>query len=260
MTGDLGRIRALAVVAGLALALGCAGSHEAEQQSKNKGISAHYDMGVDYLKGGNTAMAVRELQAALAIDEKQPRVHHALAEAYRMTGRFTDSEVHLQRALALNPGFQGARLSLSALYVQMERYEEAIRESQPLAADATFPAPWRALTNVGWSQLKLGRTTEARETLRHALAMKPGYWPALLNLGILESQDGHRAEAIESFSKVLEAKPGPSAEAETNYRMAEIYVSLGEREHALSHLSTVLERQPTSEWGKRSQEYRKLLQ
>jgi tetratricopeptide (TPR) repeat protein len=90
--------------------------------------------------------------------------------------------------------------------------------------------------------------------------MKPDYWPALLNLGILESQAGRRAEAIEIFSKVLAAQPGWSAEAETNYRMAEIYISMGDRDHALAHLSTVIERQPGGEWGKRSQEYRKLLQ
>jgi len=257
MKRDFGWLCAVAV--GATIALGCA-DRQAAEESRLGQISSHYDMGVDYLNGGNTAMALRELQAALAIDERQPRVHHALAEAYRVAGRFPEAESHLKRALELNPGFQGARLSISALYIQLERYDDAIRESQVLANDPTFQAPWRALTNVGWAQFKLGRVSEARETLQHALAMKENYWPALLNLGILDSQAGRRAEAIQSFTQVLATQPGPSAEAETNYRMAEIYVALGERERALSHLSTVIERQPMSEWGKRSQEYRKLLQ
>jgi type IV pilus assembly protein PilF len=241
------------------LSLGCAKDQQAEDNKLGQ-VSAHYDLGVDYLQGGNSAMAVRELQAALALDEAQPRVHHAIAEAFRVTGRLPDCEAHLQRALALQPAFQGARLSLSALYIQMDRYEDAIRESQVLASDPTFAAPWRALTNVGWAQYKLGRKDEARATLTQALAMRHDYWPALLNLGILESQDGHRAAAIDSFAKVLATNPGASAEAETNYRLAEIYVAMGERDRALSHLSTVIERQPQGEWGKRSQEYRKLLQ
>ena len=259
MHRDRSWIRAAASGAALALALGCANGEQAREDALGQ-VSAHYDMGVDYLKSGNSAMAVRELQAALAIDEAQPRVHHALAEAYRVTGHFTESESHLTRALVLNPTFQGARLSLSALYIQLERYEDAIRESQKLVSDPTFASPWRALTNVGWAQFKLGRVPEARETYVRALSMKSDYWPTLLNLGILESQAGNRAVAIETFSKVLAAKPGPSAEAETNYRMAEIYVSLGERDQALAHLSTVIERQPGGDWGKRSQEYRKLLQ
>lgn len=259
MRRESGRIAAVAMAAALALALGCAKDPYAAEDLLGK-VSTHYDLGVDYLKNGNSAMAVRELQAALALDERQPRIHHALAEAYRVTGRFPEAETHLRRAIEINPAYQGARLSLSALYVQMERYEDAIRESQRLVAEATFPAPWRALTNIGWAQLSLGRSAEARETLSQALAMRPDYWPALLNLGILESKAGRRAEAIDSFSKVLAARPGPSAEAETNYRMAEIYVSLGDRDRALAHLSTVLERQPAGEWSKRSQEYRKLLQ
>lgn len=257
MKRGIGSTVALALAASLGLA--CAQDQGPRDEQLRK-VSSHYDLGVDYLKGGNTAMAVRELQAALALDEKQPRVHHAIAEAYRLTGRFAEAEKHLQRSVALNPDFQGARLSLSALYVQMERYDDAIRESQRLADDPTFSAPWRALTNAGWAQFKLGRIDDARRTLSQALEMRDDYWPALLNLGILESQAGRRAEAIEKFSKVLVAKPGPSAEAETNYRMAEIYVSLGDRDRALAHLSTVLERQPYGEWGRRSQEYRKLLQ
>jgi Tfp pilus assembly protein PilF len=259
MQYDFARNCAMAFVAALSLCLGCAHDPDAEQNRLGK-VSSHYDLGVDYLKNGNTAMAVRELLAALALDEKQPRIHHAIAEAYRVTGRFPDAEKHLQRAVELNPGFQGARLSLSALYVQMQRYEDAIVESQRLVDDATFPAPWRALTNIGWAQLELGRSAQARDSLAQAIAMKQDYWPALLNLGILESQAGRRAEAIEIFSKVLAAQPGWSAEAETNYRMAEIYISMGDRDHALAHLSTVIERQPGGEWGKRSQEYRKLLQ
>ncbi len=253
------RLRSAVVVAAAALAFGCADAEQAKED-KFRRTSSHYDLGVGHLKEGNSAMAIRELQAALSYDEKLARVHHALAEAFRVSGRFTDAEAHLQRAIALEPSFQGARLSLSALYVQMERYQDAIRESQALVTEATFPAPWRAYTNIGWAQLKLGHVPEARKSFEQALAMKGNYWPALLNLGILESQDGHRAEAIEYFTRVLKANPGLSAEVETNYRMAEVYVSLGERERALQHLTVVIERQPSGEWGKRSQEYRKLLQ
>jgi type IV pilus biogenesis/stability protein PilW len=251
--------RRLAACAAITLAFGCAGESQPKEAAQQK-VSTYYDLGVDYLRNGNPAMAVRELQAALAIDPDHARIHHALAEAYRVTGRFPEAEAHLQRAVQLEPSYQGARLSLSALYIQMDRYEEAIRESQLLVADPTFPGPWRALTNVGWAQFKLGRDGEARKSLEEALTMRPGYWPALLNLGILDSKEGRRQEALENFTRVLESKPGASAEAETNYRLAEIYVSMGDRTRALEHLAVVIENQPTSDWGRRSREYRNLLQ
>jgi len=196
MSTTLIRLRIAWVVAAVALNFACANTEKAKED-KFRQTSSHYDLGVGHLKEGNSAMAIREFQAALSYDEKVPRVHHALAEAYRIGGHFTDAEAHLQRAIALDPSFQGARLSLSALYVQMERYQDAIRESQALVSDPTFPSPWRAYTNIGWAQLKLGQVPEARKSLEQAIAMRPTYWPALLNLGILESQNEKRAEAIE---------------------------------------------------------------
>lgn len=256
--GRLDRTGAMIVAVLLALTMGCSSAKQAQDQRLRR-AAAHYDLGVDYLSRGNTAMAVRELQTSLGIEEQAPRVHHALAEAFRAIGRLPDAVTHMRRALELDPDFQGARLSYSALLVQMEDYDGALRESQRLLEDPTFPAPWRALTNAGWAEYKLGRVEAARESLRKALAMHGNYWPAQLNLGILEADAGRRAEALDRFSRVLAAKPGPMAEAETNYRMAELYVSLGERDRALSHLSAVLERTPEGEWAARSQSYRSLL-
>jgi tetratricopeptide (TPR) repeat protein len=132
-------------------------------------------------------------------------------------------------------------------------------ESQVLADDPTFPAPWRALTNLGWAQFKLGETVEARATLEDAHDLNRAYWPTLLDLGILEHQEGRRLEAIERFQQLLELRPGPSATAETNYRLAEIYISLGKRERAVGHLLVAVTKAPEGRWGKKSEEYLKLL-
>ena len=55
-----------------------------------------------------------------------------------------ESEQHLKRALELRPDLHAAKLNLSALYIQTERYEEAVALSKELLADATFPVPWKA--------------------------------------------------------------------------------------------------------------------
>ena len=50
-----------------------------------------------------------------------------------------------------------------------------------------------------------------------------------------------------------------SAAAEANYRLAEIYVSLGKRDRAVSHLLAAVEGSPNGRWGQKSEEYLKLL-
>jgi tetratricopeptide (TPR) repeat protein len=48
--------------------------------------------------------------------------------------------------------------------------------------------------------------------------------------------------------------------AEANYRMAEIYVSLGKRRKAIEHFRVALERSPNGEWGEQSKTYLEMLQ
>ncbi len=243
-----------------AVALGCATtSGKDERQVELHRAKVHYDVGVERMAQGRTALALRELKRAQELDPSDAWIPLALAEGYRRKGRLEQAEQHLMRALELRPDFQSARLNLAALYVQLKRYEDAIPHASALTEDPTFPAPWRALTNLGWAQLQLGRRKEARRHLELAVEYHDGYWPALLDLGILEAEEGNRLAALQLFERVLEREPGPLAEAEVHFRMAEIFVSLGQRDRAIQHLTAVRERRPSGTWGKRSADYLKLL-
>lgn len=252
------RMAVSALVCGLAAGCASDGSEGPRVDVLRKARS-HYEMGVDHLSQGRNALAIRELDASLELKADDPWPHVALAEAYRRQQHRDEAEQHLLRALALDPEHQPARLNLSALYIEMERYEESLPHARRLAEDPTFPAPWRALTNLGWAQLQLGRTVEARKSLELALQFRPNYPVALLNLGTLEAQEGQRLEAIKRFRNVIEQRPGAFLESEAHYRIAEIMISLGNRGRALEHLETALARAPESEWGKRSEEYLDLL-
>jgi type IV pilus assembly protein PilF len=257
----LGRGVAATLAACLLLASGCAtdGSSLATQFETDRRARAHYRLGVENLRLGRPALAVRELLAAAEYDARDAWIPLALAEAYRMQGNLELAEKSLVEALRLRPEFQEARLNLSALYLQMDRHEEAIAESQRLLRDPTFPVAWKALTNQGWAELQLGRHADARRSLELALQHHEDYWQAHLNLGILEAKEGHHLAALERFEKVLALQPGQMGEAEAHYRIAEIYVSLGNRDRAVQHLTAVTTGGPSGPWGKRSEDYLKRL-
>jgi Tfp pilus assembly protein PilF len=239
---------------------GCATSgSKAQAELDVKRARSHLEIGIDHINNGRVELGLRELLSAEHFDPKNARIQFALAQAYTRKGRVEEAEQHLLRVLELYPPYHDARLMLSTLYIHQGRYEEAIAQTAILLEDPTFPGPWRALTNQGWAHFRLGHNAEARRDLELSLEYNRKHWPTLLNLGILEAQEGHQLEAIALLGEMLRLDPRPGAQAEANYRLAEIYVSLGQRDRALSHLGTAVAESPSGPWGKKSEEYLKLL-
>jgi type IV pilus assembly protein PilF len=250
------------VLLGVALAVqltACATTSPQTTAENERKARSHYTVALNHLKEGRAAVAIGELQKADKLQPNDPWIQLSLAEAYRLKGHNAEAEKYLKSALELRPDFHAAKLNLSAIYIQVGRFEDAVRLSDELLADATFPIPWKALTNQGYAYFKLGKHAEARATFATALEYHEGFWPAMLDLAILDEEEGKKLEALEGYEGVLAAKPGPIAEAETHYRIATIYISLGNKSKAMHHLSVASETRPGGVWGKRSADYLKRL-
>lgn len=253
---------AAGLIAGMAvLSSGCASTtvpdpllSEEEIGERHRRSVMHYDLGVRQLEQGNTPLAIRELLMAAKFNPEDAPIRLALAEAYRRRGRNEESEINFLKALEIDPDFQRARLSLSAFYASVSRFEEAREQAEILVDDPTFAWPWLAHTNLGWAAYKMGDLKTARENLQVALDYRENYWPARLNLGILEAEQKHHRVALDQFRQVLAEQPGPHAEAEAHYRMAELLIALGERDRAILHLTESANRKPSGPWGQRSNE------
>jgi len=254
-------VRCAGLVAALWLAgTGCV-SHtvgESEQTDRQKAASVR-DLGIDHLANGRDAMAIRELRRSLTLYEDDAETHHWLGEGYRRRGFLDKALAHPERSLALDGDIHEVRLDFSGLLIQLGDYERAIEQVDQLVDDPTYPRPWAAYTNKGFALYKLGRLSEARASFDEALQYNRRYWPAHLNLGILAKEAGQHMAALRHFERVLESRLGYNAEAETHYRMGEIYVSLGRRDEAVRHFTTALDGAPDGAWGQQSRDYLKLL-
>jgi len=267
-SGVIGR-RSWMILGAAVLALvgtGCATpTVRLEEEATVSESRAKRDLGVDYLSSRRTAMAIRELKASLEMDPSDPETYLWLAEAYRRKGQTAVAERYLYDAVERAADRedarteQKARLSLSALLAQMGRYEDSLEQCEALAADPTFSTPWRPLTNCGWALMQLGRYEEARIKLGEALDFFPRFGPALLNLGILEAKEGHQRAAVETLERALDSRLGARGRAEANYRLGELYVSLGRRDKAVEHFSEAAEKAPNLDWGSQAQAYLDML-
>ena len=223
------------------------------------------DVGLDQLRQGNNAMAVRKLREAELGNPEDPLTYAGLGEAFRRKGKLKEAETNLRRSLELSPDvhaqdYQRAALTLAAVYIQMQRYPEAEVLCQSLIDDPTYAQPWEALTNLGWAQFKSGRFQEARASYEEALDFRSSYVRARFNLGILDQEQGRWMSAIRQFELALEGgQMGPEAVAEANFRLGEIFMTLGRRDRALDHFRVAAEKSPDGEWGEESRKYLELL-
>ncbi|HJO22542.1 MAG: tetratricopeptide repeat protein [Myxococcota bacterium] len=251
---------ALALILLLGGASGCATSNpRADSRQDERRAYAHFNMAADHIKNDRLELAVRELLMAERLDPENQRVQHSLAIAFLRKGKQAEAEERFERVLDLNPRALEVRFNLSSLYLNQGRYAGCIEQSKLLFDDPTFTAPWRALNNWGYCAYRLGDLAVAREQLGYARDHNGSYWPTLMNLGILEQEQGNKMEAIRSFEQVLGLSPGSNATAEVNYRLAEIYVSMGKRHEAMGYLRTAVVKAPNGPWGKKSEEYLKAL-
>jgi len=101
---------------------------------------------------------------------------------------------------------------------------------QAVDEDASNAAAW---TNWGRLLHEQGRTQQAAEVYRRALA-QVGPDPLLLfNQGVLLEDLGDPSAALEAYRSAIAEDPGL---ADCHYNLARLYESLGEPQHAIRHL------------------------
>ena len=244
---------------------GCASWYESPIDLADRALEleqarARRDLGIDYLGKGLNAVALREFMFSAEVNPDDSSTMLWMGEAYRRQGHNEKALEHMLRAVELQPTFQSAHQNLSAFYLQLEEYEKAIHHAQVLIDDPLNPHPWTAFSNLGWAHYKLGNVDEARDHFQMALDFRRGFWPASLNLGILEGEAGRKLEAIEHFERVIQHPVGGAPNSEANFRVAEVYVSMGHRRKAIRYFDAAVKSEPEGSWADQSRKYLALLQ
>lgn len=245
------------------LAVGFLGCVTTSQEDLNR-ASMHRRLAEAQLQKNALELSIREYRASLGYNDRDPETYFGISEAYRRKGMLAEAEQSLLKALELKPDHHDARLNLSVVYGQQERWGDVIRETTVLFDDPTFLRPTRALVNRGWAHYKSDDVEAAKRDLREALISDGGNFQAHLNLGILLFDTGEVLDAMVHFEKVLsilDRRPPAifgGAEAQTRFLLAQAHVKLGQREKAVEQLRMASKRGGT--WAEKSKEYLAVLE
>ena len=188
---------------------------------------------------GDTAAAEQLLRQALALDHNWTPTLGTLGELLLGSGRGSEAEPLLQRALAGTPPFPRAALLLARYYNESARPAEAVDVAAPLCiggrADEELAA--QHVTAL----LALGRAGEAVTGYRRIVAAAPAYRAAAHALAMALNATGRHAEAERVAREALTRGPATAALHNTHARSL---IAQGERARAEAALRDCLRLDP----------------
>lgn len=126
-----------------------------------KFAAAHAYLGMAYTEQGKFAEAAALYDKAVSLDEKLAPAHYLVADAILRDagGDAARAERHLLRAIALDPSFPPARITLAKLYFRLNRLDEAASHLEHVVA--ADPNLAEAHYQLGRVYMRLKRKADA---------------------------------------------------------------------------------------------------
>jgi Tfp pilus assembly protein PilF len=200
-------MRTHAVVLALA-ALACA---TGPSPRNRRTAEIHHDLGVEALRAGRAADALKEFDQALAVDDRFPEAHRGRGLVLDLGfGRTEEAERAYLRALELRPEYPEAQSDLGQLYARTGRLDQALGQFDAALADLSYREPWVARCNKGLALHRMGRKAEGIAELKASLALAPRFCKGHRELGRIFLEENRLPEALEelsTYARVCEKTP-----------------------------------------------------
>ncbi len=195
--------------------------------------TAHLQRGLELDKAGDLDGAIREHEAALAIDGSVVQAHVNLISLYGRKRDVARAEAHYREAVRLGANLAEAHYNYGVLMLLQQRDAEA--EAAFKQAIQVNPQHAGAWNNLGRLAERAGKLDEALERYRHAVRLASSDPTMRFNLGRMLLANKRFDEAIAEF-QVLARVTGP-AQPQYLFGLATACVQAGDiargRQHAM---------------------------
>jgi arylsulfatase A-like enzyme/cytochrome c-type biogenesis protein CcmH/NrfG len=195
-----------------------------------------YAIGSVLLDSDPTA-ALPYLEEASRLAPSKSRFLTGLGVAYLKTGRMSEAEATLRRAIVLSPDDPSIRNNLGIILIQSRRFEEAIAELNALLE--SHPEFVAARNNFAIALAETGDLVRAEREVRQAIENSPDYLDALLTLAAILD----RGERLDEEYAVLQRAFALSPERiDIRDRLAMGAALVGRCDHTLELIGERVER------------------
>lgn len=162
----------------------------------------HY--GLDLLTPcGRLEEALNACQTASGLDPLSAITRTAVGGCYYRMHRWSEAAASLRTTLELHPGFGHAHWSLGRTLLELDAWDEALRQFDA-AVEVMGPTP-EALAELGYGLARAGRMAEAREVLNQLDQMAANQFVSPVHRALVCAGLGDRASAVSHLEEALEA-------------------------------------------------------
>ncbi|GAB4172041.1 MAG: tetratricopeptide repeat protein [Geothermobacteraceae bacterium] len=217
---------------------------------------AHSQLGYSYLQEGNDTKALKEFLEAVKLDPADAESRAGLAQAYHRKKAYQLAEEQYLKAIEIdgdNPQYQN---NIAALYLDMRRWDDAIRHFRLAADNLLFDRPAVARAGIAAALIQKGDYIAAIESGKKALIDDYQLPQAHYFLGEAYSGIENYDEAVASYQRAIELAPNYLL---AHYSLGKVFLKLKQNEQARRELEKVIELAPRSEQARLARDYLRLI-
>ena len=169
----------------------------------------HFDslhlLGVIFSQRGEHAAAVRQIEAAIAVNPGIAAAHNNRGVSLKALGRSSEALASFEQALGLAPDYLDAIRNRADALLDLRRFENALAGYDQAIALAPTVAP--LFVRRGHALAALNRPEQAIDSYDRAIARDPNHRDAHLDRGIALAKLGRFDEAIASYENAIALNP-----------------------------------------------------
>lgn len=182
---------------------GTAGESAPTGSSLNR-ARIHTELGAGYFSRGQYAVALSELNIALAAEPAYAPAYNILGLVRGDLKEDQKAEEAFRRAIALQPQYADALNNYGLFLCQRGRVEEALDRFESALANPLYSTPEKALANAGACSLSKGDVAKAEVFFMRALRHDPGLESALQGMAEVDFRLGRLLAARSKLRQLAE--------------------------------------------------------
>ncbi len=173
------------------------------QTDKQKASEINKQLGTEYLRQGNVALAKEKLERAEQYNPRDAELHSVLAVLYERLGIPKLVDDHYRTAIRLAPKDPQISNNYAVYLCRNGRTDEGVKRFLESAQNPLYRTPEHAYTNAGVCLRRAKRYDEASNSFQRALQIRANNAEAVFQYADMAIEQGDLAKAREQVDKYL---------------------------------------------------------